>query len=53
MGSGILRQRSWRWLTVRIGGLLNKPPTFSPDGRVIPSTRLGLELDPPAEPRKK
>ena len=53
VGSGILRQRTWAWLTIRIEGLLNKPPSFSPDGRVIPSTRLGMELNPPAEPRKK
>lgn len=52
-GSGILRERSWRWLTVRISGLLARPPGFHPDGRAIHSTRLGLKLHPPAEPRKK
>ena len=52
-GSGILRQRSWAWLAVRIAGLLNKPPAITPDGRVMPSTRLGMQLNPPEAPRKK
>ena len=47
----LLSRRSWRWLRVRIGGLLEMPPTFAPygDGKVaaIPSTRLGYALNPP------
>jgi hypothetical protein len=43
--------RSWRWLWVRIVGLLSVPPVilFVPDGRQlrIPQTRLALALEPP------
>lgn len=54
MSSGILRERSWRWLQVRIMGLLSKPPALiTEDGRVIASTRLGLALHPPEPPRKR
>jgi hypothetical protein len=50
----LLRTRSWRWLAVRIGGLLAKPPAIiTDDGRVIPSTRLGMALNPPGPPRKR
>lgn len=42
-----MRERSWRWLQMRILGLLDRPPLISPDGRAIPSTRLGLALFPP------
>lgn len=53
LSSGILRERSWRWLQVRIFGLLSKPPGFLPDGRAIASTRLGLALHPVAPPSKQ
>jgi len=53
LSSGILRARSWRWLQVRIIGLIGKPPTFHPDGRVIAATRLGLALHPIEAPRKR
>jgi hypothetical protein len=53
-GSGILRERSWRWLAVRIGALLAKPPAFiTDDGRPIPSTRLGMAINPPGPPRRR
>jgi hypothetical protein len=46
-----LRQRTYRWLKVRILGLLDVPPAivYLPDGRFIevPQTRLGLALEPP------
>lgn len=49
-GSGILRERSWRWFTVRVTGLLTKPPVVTKlnDGKYhqIPQTRLGLALNP-------
>jgi hypothetical protein len=51
LSSGIMRERSWRWFSVRVSGLLNKPPSLivTPDGKVhsIPSTRLGAALYPP------
>jgi hypothetical protein len=53
LGSGVLRERSWAWLSTRISGLLNKPPGFTPDGRQMPLTRLGMVLNPPPPPRKK
>lgn len=53
LGSGVLRERSWAWLSTRIAGLLNKPPGFTPDGRQMPLTRLGMVLNPPPPPRKK
>lgn len=43
----ILRKRSWRWLQARISGLINAPPIVSPDGRLVPSTRLGWAINPP------
>jgi hypothetical protein len=47
----LMRRRSYRWLKVRILGLLDLPPaiTYLPDGRFlhIPQTRLGYALDPP------
>jgi hypothetical protein len=45
--SGVLRQRTWRWLRVRIVGLLDVPPTVAPDGSAFPATRIGLALRPP------
>ena len=50
----LLRSRTYRWLRVRIEGLLTVPPVihYAPteDGYKlvrIPQTRLGLALDPP------
>ncbi len=50
--SGILRQRSYKWLIVRIRSLLALPPTFTPDGRPVHASRLGLAAFPPEPPRK-
>lgn len=49
--SGILQERSWRWLTNKVGGLFSKFH-FSPDGTAVPTTRLGLALKPP-KPRAR
>jgi len=47
----LMRSRTWRWLKVRIEGLLSIPPALSwtPDGHAVwvQQTRLGLALDPP------
>ena len=43
----ILTRRTWRWLSLRIQGLLDAPPTIAPDGTGVPSTRLGWALNPP------
>lgn len=46
----IRKGRTWRWLRVRVEGLLSKPPALVVvDGRVVrvPTTRLALALDPP------
>lgn len=43
----LLERRSWRWLASRISGLLDRPLVFTPDGRAVHSTRLGLALFPP------
>lgn len=45
-----MRNRSWRWLQTRIMGLLDVPPTVTPDGRIVHGTRIGLALDPPSAP---
>ncbi len=47
----LMGARSWRWLRVRIAGLLDVPPTVSPDGQVIHATRLAFALDPPKPPK--
>lgn len=47
----LMRSRTWRWLRVRIEGLLSVPPVLSwnPEGHPVwvQQTRLGLTLDPP------
>jgi hypothetical protein len=48
----LLRRRTWRWLRVRILGLLTIPPVVVPTetdqpALVIPQTRLAYALDPP------
>jgi hypothetical protein len=47
----LMSRRSWRWLHVRISGLLDRPPVWVPygDGKLaaVPSTRLGYALRPP------
>lgn len=50
--NGILARRSWRWLRTRILALLDVPPHISPNGQVIPATRLGLALRPPEPPKE-
>lgn len=45
----LLTRRSWRWLCNRITGLIDRPPTITPTGHVLASTRLGLALNPPRE----
>lgn len=48
-----LARRSWRWLRIKIIGLLTAPPIFRPDGVVVPSTRLGREMwTPPSTPNR-
>jgi hypothetical protein len=44
----ILTDRTWWWLRVRILGLLAAPP-LPGFGLVIPSTRIGLVLNPPSQ----
>ncbi len=45
---GALEDRSWRWLQVRILGLLQIPPTVIPLTDVrVPATRLGRALHKP------
>ncbi|GAW50617.1 MULTISPECIES: hypothetical protein [unclassified Nocardioides] len=46
----LMKSRSWHWLQRRIFGLLEVPPSFMPDGRVIHSTRLAHALFPPSDP---
>jgi hypothetical protein len=47
----MLARRSWRWLNVRIAGLLDRPPAYVAYGEgqvaVVPTTRLGFALRPP------
>lgn len=47
----LLSRRSWRWLNVRIAGLLECPPVLVPygDGKLtsVPATRTGYALHPP------
>jgi hypothetical protein len=51
--TGVMKTRTWRWLKVRIEGLLSVPPVlvWTPDEKPIPvwvqQTRLALALDPP------
>lgn len=49
--SGILTQRTWRWLVDRIRGLLRLPPValIAPDGHVleVQQTRIAHHLFPP------
>lgn len=54
VGSGILDRRSWRWLKVRIEGLLavpSAPSEYHTDKGLkrtaIHQTRVGLALEPP------
>jgi hypothetical protein len=46
----IRRGRTWRWLRVRIEGLLSAPPQIVIDGRGnpvrVPQSRLALGLEP-------
>lgn len=42
-----MRTRSWRWLEVRIGGLLTKPPLFDAEGMPRFLTRIQQELFAP------
>ena len=47
-----MAKRSWRWLRVRITGLLSRPSSFlvldmGADVIAVPSTRFGLALNPP------
>ncbi|RLV56087.1 hypothetical protein D9V41_09235 [Aeromicrobium phragmitis] len=49
---GLMRARSWRWLRTRIHALLDRPPQIAPNGAVVHSTRLGLILNPPKEPKE-
>lgn len=46
-----MRARTWPWLKTRITGLLNAPKTVAPDGTLVPTTRIGWQLDPP-KPKK-
>ena len=52
LSCGVLEERSWLWFRTRITGLLSKPPGFTPDGRQMPLTRLGMAINPPKPPRK-
>lgn len=49
-----MRSRTWRWLSIRIRGLLDRPPVFLAyqSGEhmkfsAVPSTRIGYALNPP------
>ena len=47
----LLSRRSWRWLNLRISGLLERPPVIVSygDGKLasVPDTRIGYALYPP------
>ena len=47
----LMASRSWRWLKVRIDGLLTTPPTVTVyptgDRQVIHATRVAFALNPP------
>ena len=47
----MMRARSWRWLKVRVDGLLTGPPTVvvypSGQSQILPTTRVGFALNPP------
>lgn len=47
----VLANRTWRWFRVRVLGLIDAPPVWIPTDkgfRAVPSTRLGLALNPPS-----
>jgi hypothetical protein len=54
MGDPVIRTgRSWRWLQVRIEGLLSKPPVFDATGTPRFTTRIQSELwQPPPAPEQ-
>lgn len=49
----LMGARSWHWLRLRIQALLDLPPTWTPDGRPVAATRLGLVVMPTPPPEKK
>ena len=50
---GALTRRSWAWLETRVRGLVSRPPTVvsraDGSGFYLPSTRIGLQLQPPPQ----
>lgn len=49
----VLRGRSWRWLRIRVEGLLAVPPQVTDSGVVVQATRLGGQLRPPEPPKQR
>jgi hypothetical protein len=49
----MLRGRSWRWLRIRVEGLLAVPPQVTDSGVVVQATRLGGQLRPPEPPKQR
>lgn len=48
-----MRTRTWHWLRTRILALLDLPPAWRPDGAPVQVTRLGHDLYPPPDPKRR